>query len=198
MSNINLLPWRQQLRERQRNSFFKLIVLFFVIGLIGSVAVYCAFSFQINRQNSRNNELQTEIAKVDEQIKEISALQARIDELNRRMQAIDTLQHNRNIVVHLFSDLPSLVSSGVYLKSMDFNDHIISVHGLAESNPRVSSMLRNIDNSQWLGNGSISQTKADSRDGQKLIPTLPDGLYQFDMAFGVIGESSVDKQKKGN
>ena len=117
------------------------------------------------------------------------------------MKAIDTLQQNRNIAVHLFSDLPTLVASGVYLNGLKFDNRVVGVKGLADSNPRVSSMLRNIENSQWLGQGGISQTKAEVRDGKKIVPTLPDGLYDFDMSFKVLDSndslSNKNNQKGG-
>lgn len=103
--------------------------------------------------------------------------------------------------MHLFSDLPTLVASGVYLNGLKFDNRVVGVKGLAESNPRVSSMLRNIENSKWLGQGAISQTKAEVRDGKKIVPTLPDGLYDFDMSFKVLDSndslSNKNNQKGG-
>ena len=166
MSNINLLPWREEIRERQKSSFFKLMLAFIGAGVLVSVCVYLWFDEAVNQK-----------------IAEIEKLKERRQQLIDRMNAIDKLQQSRNIPVHLYSDLPTLVSSGVYLASMKYDNRVVNLTGLAESNPRLSSMLRNIDNSQWLGGGSITQTKAEVRDGKKIIPTLPDGLYSFGMSY---------------
>ncbi|WP_294460697.1 PilN domain-containing protein [uncultured Ruminobacter sp.] len=201
MSNINLLPWREVIKERQRKNFFKLMFIFFVAGAIIAILFFFALDMQISRQNSRNSQWENEIKVVDQKIAEIEKLKQRRQELIDRMNAIDKLQQSRNIPVHLYSDLPTLVSSGVYLGYMNYDNRIVKVGGLAESNPRLSSMLRNIDNSQWLGNGSITQTKAEVRDGKKIIPTLPDGLYAFDMFFSVLdtqnNAGAQDNAKKG-
>lgn len=201
MSNINLLPWREVIKERQRKNFFKLMFIFFVAGAIIAILFFFALDMQISRQNSRNSQWENEIKVVDQKIAEIEKLKQRRQELIDRMSAIDKLQQSRNIPVHLYSDLPTLVSSGVYLGYMNYDNRIVKVGGLAESNPRLSSMLRNIDNSQWLGNASITQTKAEVRDGKKIIPTLPDGLYAFDMFFSVLdtqnNAGAQDNAKKG-
>lgn len=194
MSNINLLPWREVIKERQRNSFLKLMFIFLCAGIVAAIVIYCVLELSLSNQDSRNNQWKTEIQLVDQKITEIQKLKERRQELIDRMNAIDKLQQSRNLPVHLFSDLPTLVSSGVYLSHINLENRVVKVGGLAESNPRLSSMLRNIDNSQWLGNGSITQTKAEAREGKKIIPTLPDGLYAFDMFFNVL-DSQAEEAK---
>ena len=185
MSNINLLPWRQQLKKRSKDAFVKIIVAFVLIAAAVVVAGYLYLQYAIAMQKGRNEEFRSQIAQLDQQIAEIAKLKERKQELIDRMKAIETLQQNRNIAVHLFSDLPTLVASGVYLDSMNFDQRTAQVKGMAESNPRVSSMLRNIDNSKWLGQSNITETKAEMQNGQRKIPTLPDGLYNFVMSFKV-------------
>lgn len=197
MSNINLLPWRQELKDRKVQAFYKLLGTFAVIGLGVAALVWFFFDVQISTQNSRLQEWKSQIAIVDAQIAEIAKLKEHRQQLIDRMNAINTLQQSRNIPVHLYSDLPTLVASGIYLTDMNFANRQIRVNGLAESNPRLSSMLRNIDNAKWLGNGSISQTKAEVKDGKKVIPTLPDGLYEFNMAFNVMAEDGIQSNNGG-
>lgn len=196
MSNINLLPWRQQLKKKSKDAFFRIIVAFILIAFAVVAAVYFYLEFAISTQNHRNEEFKQQIAQLDKQIAEIAKLQERRQELIDRMKAIETLQQNRNIAVHLFSDLPTLVASGVYLDSMKFDQRTAQVKGMAESNPRVSSMLRNIDNSKWLGQSNITETKAEMQNGQRKLPTLPDGLYNFVMSFKVV--DSKDALNAGN
>ena len=197
MSNINLLPWREVIKERQRKNFLQLMVVFLFAGAIVAILIYFALDWRIQNQEDRNSQWKNEIKVVDQKIAEIEKLKQRRQELIDRMDAIDKLQQSRNIPVHLYSDLPTLVSSGVYLGYMNYDNRIVKLGGLAESNPRLSSMLRNIDNSQWLGNGAITQTKAEVRDGKKIIPTLPDGLYAFDMLFSVL-DSQNNAQTPNN
>ncbi|MBQ3775741.1 MAG: PilN domain-containing protein [Ruminobacter sp.] len=197
MSNINLLPWREVIKERQRKNFLQLMVVFLFAGAIVAILIYFALDWRIQNQEDRNSQWKNEIKVVDQKIAEIEKLKQRRQELIDRMNAIDKLQQSRNIPVHLYSDLPTLVSSGVYLGYMNYDNRIVKLGGLAESNPRLSSMLRNIDNSQWLGNGTITQTKAEVRDGKKIIPTLPDGLYAFDMLFSVL-DSQNNAQAPNN
>jgi type IV pilus assembly protein PilN len=197
MSNINLLPWREVIKERQRKNFLQLMVVFLFAGAIVAILIYFALDWRIQNQEDRNSQWKNEIKVVDQKIAEIEKLKQRRQELIDRMNAIDKLQQSRNIPVHLYSDLPTLVSSGVYLGYMNYDNRIVKLGGLAESNPRLSSMLRNIDNSQWLGNGAITQTKAEVRDGKKIIPTLPDGLYAFDMLFSVL-DSQNNAQTPNN
>ncbi|WP_405348451.1 PilN domain-containing protein [Ruminobacter amylophilus] len=197
MSNINLLPWREVIKERQRKNFLQLMVVFLFAGAIVAILIYFALDWRIQNQEDRNSQWNNEIKVVDQKIAEIEKLKQRRQELIDRMNAIDKLQQSRNIPVHLYSDLPTLVSSGVYLGYMNYDNRIVKLGGLAESNPRLSSMLRNIDNSQWLGNGAITQTKAEVRDGKKIIPTLPDGLYAFDMLFSVL-DSQNNAQAPNN
>jgi len=197
MTNINLLPWREVIKERQRKNFLQLMVIFLFAGAIVAILIYFALDWRIQNQEDRNSQWNNEIKVVDQKIAEIEKLKQRRQELIDRMNAIDKLQQSRNIPVHLYSDLPTLVSSGVYLGYMNYDNRIVKLGGLAESNPRLSSMLRNIDNSQWLGNGTITQTKAEVRDGKKIIPTLPDGLYAFDMLFSVL-DSQNNAQAPNN
>jgi type IV pilus assembly protein PilN len=196
MSNINLLPWRQQLKKKSKDAFVKIIVAFILVAAAIVVAGYLYLQYAIAMQQGRNEEFRSQITQLDQQIAEISKLKERKQELIDRMKAIETLQQNRNIAVHLFSDLPTLVASGVYLDSMNFDQRTAQVRGMAESNPRVSSMLRNIDNSKWLGQSNITETKAEMQNGQRKIPTLPDGLYNFVMSFKVA--DSTDPLNAGN
>lgn len=166
-------------------------------GVLVSVCVYLWFDYMIGTQETRNQAWNREIEAVNQKIAEIEKLKERRQQLIDRMNAIDKLQQSRNIPVHLYSDLPTLVSSGVYLASMKYDNRVVNLTGLAESNPRLSSMLRNIDNSQWLGGGSITQTKAEVRDGKKIIPTLPDGLYSFGMSFVVQDDQNDQAADKG-
>ncbi|MGN1394604.1 MAG: PilN domain-containing protein [Succinivibrionaceae bacterium] len=189
MSNINLLPWRQELKDRRKKTFAKIILTGVVIGFFVSGIIAALYSVQIEGQKNRNQTWRDEIRIVDAQIVEISKLKEYRQSLIDRMNAINILQQSRNYAVRLYSDLPTLVASGIYLTGMKVATGSVKVSGLAESNPRLSSMLRNIDNSKWLGNGAIAQTRAESKDGKKIVPTLPDGLYEFNMSFVIKGDT---------
>jgi len=150
MPRINLLPWREELREQRRNQFF--------VALGGAVAAAAGVVFIavmvmnsiISHQNSRNNVLQEEMKLLDKKITEIKDLEAEKDRLVARMKIIEELQQSRPEVVHLFDEMVTSLPNGVYLTSLRQNGSRLNIVGAAESNTRVSAFMRNIDKSAWM------------------------------------------------
>lgn len=150
MVNINLLPWREQLRA-QRMRDFGLLVLFAALLTAGGVFGWYKYNEGlIDYQNRRNHFLEREIAKVDKQIKEIRDLEKIRKQLIARMKVVADLQSQRPLAVHLFDELVTTLPEGIYLSSMVQKGLSITVKGRAESNARVSAYMRNIDASPWL------------------------------------------------
>ena len=125
MSNINLLPWRESAKERQKQAFFILIGVSCAVAAAGVFAVNQYFNHQISAQNQRNQFLQHEIAILDTEIGQINEIKAQKQSLVNRMKLIDTLQQSRNVSVRLFNDLPVVVSNGVYLQSLNFSPYYV-------------------------------------------------------------------------
>ncbi|WP_431275377.1 PilN domain-containing protein [Variovorax ureilyticus] len=148
---INLLPHREAARKRRRETFYATLGLAAVAGVLVAGAAYLWFQAQISNQQEKNNILQSAITKLDAEIKEISTLQAEIAALRARQQAVEDLQGDRNMPVHLLNELVRQLPDGVYLTSMKQENQTVTLQGMAQSNERVSELLRNLgNNSPWL------------------------------------------------
>jgi type IV pilus assembly protein PilN len=150
MPNINLLPWRDELRAERRNQFY--MAMGGAIGIAALVVMIGVLVMNgvIESQNKRNQMLQSEITKLDERIKEIWGLEEQKDRLVARMKIIEQLQQSRPEVVHLFEEIARSLPDGVYLDSVRQTGDSLEIKGRAESNTRVSAFMRNIDKSTWL------------------------------------------------
>jgi type IV pilus assembly protein PilN len=169
---VNLLPHREAARKRRRETFFATLGIAALVGGLICGAVYSWYLAQIESQRSKNNFLKTEITRLENQIKEISTLQAEIAALRARQNAVEDLQGNRNLPVYLLSELVKQLPDGVYINSMKQDNQTVFITGVAQSNERVSELLRNLaNNSPWLTRpelieitaGTVSLTPRDQR-----------------------------------
>lgn len=148
---VNLLPHREAARKRRRETFFATLGASAMIGGVIAGAVFLWYQAQISAQQSRNLTLQTEITRLEGQIKDIANLQAEIAALRARQQAVEDLQADRNLPVHLLNELVRLLPDGIYVASMKQENQLVVLQGVAQSNERVSELLRNLaNNSAWL------------------------------------------------
>ena len=150
MTRINLLPWREELRQEQKKQFAMMLGMTCVLAAAIVALIHFQMQAKIDYQKSRNNFLSQEIAKVNEEIKEISELQKVRRSLIERMEVIQDLQASRPSIVHLFTEIVSTVPNGVYLKTMTQTGSNLLINGEAESNARVSTYMRNLAASDWL------------------------------------------------
>jgi type IV pilus assembly protein PilN len=166
MAHINLLPWREELRKQRQRDF--LVVLGSAAFAMVLVVIYLHFYVQgeIEDQDARNKYLQGEIKKVEAQIKEIQELEQKKSELIARMQVIDRLQKDRPGIVHMFDELVRVVPDGMTLTSLKQSGDNIVIEGVAESNARVSALMRALDNSQWFGEPTLDVIKSPSAGGK--------------------------------
>jgi len=171
---INLLPHREAKRQERKRAFISGLGLAAVIG-VGVLAIwYGALQQMISVQQARNQYLSGEIKKLDEQIKDIATLQAEIDALKARQQAVEDLQTDRNVPVYLLDELVKQTPEGVYLTSIKQNANLVTIGGLSQTNERVSELLRNTAyNSTWLEKPELVEIKAASaqigRDQRKVF-----------------------------
>ena len=148
---VNLLPHREVARKRRREVFFTTLGVAALVGGLICGAVYSWYLAQIESQRGKNTFLKTEITRLEVQIKDIATLQAEIAALRARQHAVEDLQGNRNLPVYLLSELVKQLPDGVYINSMKQDNQIILITGVAQSNERVSELLRNLaNNSPWL------------------------------------------------
>lgn len=156
---INLLPHREQKRIARQRQFVSLLVMLGILGLAVVGLVHIVLASQIENQNSRNTLLKTEIAKLDEQIKAIDKLRDQIQQVLARKQIVETLQANRNEAVHLIDQMVRQLPDGVYLRSIKQTGTKVTLNGYAQSNARVSTLMRNIESSPWLGKPELVEIK---------------------------------------
>ena len=156
LTQINLLPWREERRQELKKQF----VLTSVMTCVFAAAIVGLIHFQmqakIDYQLSRNQFMSDEIAKVDKEIKEISELQKVRRSLIERMEVIQDLQGSRPSIVHLFTEIVSSVPNGVYLQSLEQKGSNLKINGEAESNARVSTYMRNLQSSDWLKDPNLT------------------------------------------
>ena len=150
MTRINLLPWREELRQERQKQFMTILVLTMILAGAIVGLIHFQMNTKIEYQNSRNNFLTSEIKKLDNEIKEIKELRKVRKSLIERMEVIQDLQKSRPSIVHLFTELVTTVPNGVYLKTLEQTGGTLRIIGEAESNARVSSYMRNLNDSDWL------------------------------------------------
>jgi type IV pilus assembly protein PilN len=150
MPRINLLPWREELRQKRKKEFLTALLGAVLIGGLISYGYKLTVQSQIRAQTERNTMLRNEIAVLDEQIEQILTLESQRERLLARMEVIDQLQKARPEVVHLFDELVETLPEGVYLTEVKQSTSRIEIAGSAQSSTRVAALLRNIDGSEWL------------------------------------------------
>jgi len=165
MIRINLLPHREQKRQARQRQFVSLAVGLAVLALAVVGLGHVVFASQIENQQSRNKLLKGEIAKLDEQIKEIDKLREQTQALLARKQVVETLQTNRTEAVHLLDQMVRQLPDGVYLRSLRQAGTRVTVVGYAQSNARVSTLMRNIESSPWLERPELVEIKSVAMPG---------------------------------
>lgn len=171
MAKINLLPWRTERRKQRQKEFLSLIGLSAVLAVFIGFGAVKYFDALIENQNARNAMLQAEITALDARITEIEGLERERAALLARKQVIEQLQANRSQMVHLFDELVRTIPEGVRLSSIKQAGDQLTLEGVAQSNARVSSYMRNLERSGWMMNPDLSIIEA--KGGDKAMP------YQF-------------------
>lgn len=167
MAKINLLPWREQRREQLRKEFFTVLGAVAGAGLLTVVLAHVVVTGQIDYQSERNNYLQTNISALDKQVAEIKELQTRRNQLIDRMKVIGDLQGTRPVIVRIFDEIVRTLPDGVYYRGIQSAGNTITIQGTAESNNRVSSLMRKLEASEWFANPVLKGVKANPQFGEQ-------------------------------
>ncbi|MFV0679043.1 PilN domain-containing protein [Ottowia sp.] len=174
---INLLPHREMARKMARQMFNVALGAAAAIGLLISGLVYLWYQGEISNQQDRNSLLTSEIKKLDDEIKEIASLQDEIEALKARQEAVENLQADRNLPVHLMNSAVSQLPDGMYLKGIKQENQNVLITGVAQSNERVSELLRNLSRGgEWVNKPELIEIVAGS---VALSPREQRRVYDF-------------------
>lgn len=168
MARINLLPWRDELRKERQKQFQSIagLAAFLMVAII--LLVHIRMGAIIDNQQSRNSYLDKEIKVLDKRIKEIKDLEKEKARLLARMDIIQQLQGSRPQVVHVFDELVTTLPDGVYLTKINNDGASITLDGFAQSNARVSSYMRKVDNAGWLTDPRLNVIETKDQKGQRI------------------------------
>jgi type IV pilus assembly protein PilN len=167
MANINLLPWREERRQELKKAFLAGLGFVAAVAVALLIGAFIISNAQIETQTARNAYLQKSIDELNRQVAEIKELEKRRDQLLERMKIIQALQGNRPVIVHLFDDVVRTLPDGVFYSEFGLKGKTISVKGIAESNNRVSSLMRNLDGSDWFQSPNLTAVKSEPEAGEQ-------------------------------
>lgn len=162
---INLLPHREAAKKRRKEAFQVNMVLAALAGLLIAGLIYWTFQLLIENQQSKNNVLRSEITVLEAQIKEIAGLEGEIAALRARQKAVEDLQSDRNLPVHMLNELVKQLPDGVYVTSLKQDGLLVTMQGTAQSNERISEMLRNLsEGTAWFSKPELQEIVAKTVD----------------------------------
>ena len=197
MAQINLLPWREQYRDEQKRQFFVVLAGSVVAAIAIVVLMHLMIATRISRQLAINEFLRQEIVSLDKQIEEIKNIKEQKNHLIARMEMIQHLQLNRPLVVRLFDELVQIIPEGIHINDVKKEGPKITLTGYAESNTRVSELMRNIEASAWFTAPALTEIKNDRSSGEKTR------IFQLEMIqvlpkSKLIGEDDGDRLERFN
>ncbi|OGB48713.1 MAG: fimbrial protein [Burkholderiales bacterium RIFCSPLOWO2_12_FULL_65_40] len=188
---INLLPHREAARKRRRETFQATMVVSALMGLVIAGIIYWWFQTMIEDQQAKNAFLRSEIKVLEGQIKEIATIEEEIAALRARQKAVEDLQSDRNLPVHLLSELVRQLPDGVYITTLKQTNQTVAMQGMAQSNERVSEMLRNLsNNTPWLSKPELVEIVASN---VALSPRDQRRVSAFNLRFQLMRSSEVQK-----
>ncbi len=191
-TKINLLPWRAELREQRKQEFLAVLGASAVVGLLIFAVWYMTVAGLIDHQQQRNEKIQTEISLLDKKVSEIEALKKQRSDMIDRMKVIQSLQGTRPLIVHIFDELVNKLPDGVFFSRVERKGDKILITGTAESNNRVSTLMRDLNNSDWLKNSVLTKVQAN--------PSFGEQGTDFDISVDVIrhdNDKKDDNKKEG-
>ena len=191
---INLLPHREIANKRRKEVFQMAMFGALLAGLLAAAVVFSIYQALIGSQQERNSYLKSEISQLDNQIKDIQGLEEEINSLKARQKSVEDLQADRNLPVYLFSDITQLLPEGVYITSMKQTGLNDEVKGSAQSNERVSEVLRNISNgSPWFTKPILKEIVSGTVE---VAPKDLRKVVTFTMSFTLVRSTEVKQQNQ--
>ncbi len=188
---INLLPHREAARKRKREAFQLMLGVSVLIGALLAGGVFLWYEAQLSEQQDRLNTLKRANDKLDTQIKDIAGLRAEIAALRARQQAVEDLQSDRNLPVHMLNELTRQLPEGVYITSVRQENQTIALQGMAQSNERISELLRNLaNNTPWLSRPDLVDIVGDNLT---LSPRDVRRVARFNIRVKLVRSNEVKK-----
>jgi type IV pilus assembly protein PilN len=164
MAKINLRPWREELRAEKQRDFVGLLAMTFIVAAGLAFAWLTKVESDVAYQNDRNAYIESATKDLDKKIKEIQELKKKREQLIARMKVIQNLQGKRPVIVRVFDELVRTLPDGLYYVNVSSKSNKLSIDGKAESNNRISALMRNLDQSAWFGEPNLSSVAADKKD----------------------------------
>jgi len=188
MAHVNLLPWREQRRQQQKQQY--IVVLAFVAIMTGLLFWFIGqiIDTQISNQNSRNQYLQTQITALESQIAEIKRIKESKSAIEQRMALIEQLQSSRNLAPQVLDELARIVPQGVSFKSLQRTGSSIQVRGTSESNNRLAEFMRQLETSKVFTSGELSSIVADT--------SATDAVSEFTLTFSITEQVAMEKEQQ--
>lgn len=190
MANINLLPWREEAREKRKRDYTGALVLVFLASCLVAYAALGFIGILKDDQRQRNAYLTSEISLLDSQIKEIRSITERKKDIERRTDIILGLQQSRNLPTHVLDELVRVVPAGIYFSNIEKQNGMIFVEGLSESNNHVTNMMRRIESSNWLSDATPQQVKI----GENTSRLLQKFSMQISISQGEVTSALKNKE----
>lgn len=178
MANINLLPWREWERERKQKEFFAQTGAVLLIAILMIFGAGQMLNNSIEGQEGRNAFMQDKIKVLDKKIAEIKSLRKQREDLLARMRVINELQGNRPVIVRVFDEIVQTLAKGVHYKKLELKGSELTVAGVAESNNRISALMRNLDGSDWFAQPNLRSIKEDPQNSN-----YGEQASTFDLSF---------------
>ena len=206
MARINLLPWRQEERARRNKEFIALVVAVTLLSLLAAFATWSYFNNELAEQLDANALIEQENARLDKALVEIDSLEQRREDIISRMQVIQDLQGRRPVPVRLWDDLAKAIPPALYLNNLKREGDVLTLTGLADNPNVVSSLIRNLDSSKWMGDSAVSNIQQNitayqaapvlentvTTPGEQPRPIYPEDSYvQFVITTKVQSETAV-------
>ncbi|MEZ5540346.1 MAG: PilN domain-containing protein [Pseudomonadales bacterium] len=177
-TNINLLPWRAELREQKKKEFLAILGASALVGVFIFAVWYLALAGLVDHQKQRNTKIENEISLLEKKVSEIAELKKQRTDMLDRIKVIQSLQGTRPLIVHIFDELVNKLPDGVFFSRVERKDDKILISGTAESNNRVSTLMRDMNNSDWLKNSVLTKVQAN--------PTFGEQGTDFDVSVDVV------------
>ncbi|ELA09440.1 type IV pilus biogenesis fimbrial assembly [Moraxella macacae 0408225] len=173
MARINLLPWRQEVRERKNKEFMTLVVAVLLLSLLAAFAAWSYFNNQLTDQQAANEKIKQENTNLDKALVEIETLEQQRDDIVARMKVIQDLQGRRPVPVRVWDDIARVIQPQMYLTNMKREGDLITFAGQAADNTVVANFIRALDSSEWLQDSAVVSIQQPNAVAYQQAPRLP-------------------------